>query len=51
VSLLPGVRFGSSQTLRAGLVFGPTLFFGHETDVRPFLALRFELPLAHRKRP
>lgn len=46
VSLLPGIRFGNAQTLRAGLVFGPTLFFGHETDVRPFLGLRFELPMS-----
>ena len=50
VSLLPGLRFGSAQTLRAGLVFGPTLFFGHETDVRPLLALRFELPMTRGKR-
>jgi len=50
VSLLPGLRFGNPQTLRAGLVFGPTLFFGHETDVRPLLALRFELPMARGKR-
>jgi hypothetical protein len=50
VSVLPGLRFGNPQTLRAGVVFGPTLFFGHETDVRPFLAFRFELPMTHRKR-
>ena len=49
VSVLPGIRFGSPSTLRAGLVFGPTIFFGHETDVRPFLSLRFEIPMARHK--
>jgi hypothetical protein len=50
LSVLPGVRFGDAHTLRAGLVFGPTLFIGPTTEVRPFLALRFELPMVHHKR-
>ena len=50
VSVLPGVRFGDPQSMRYGLVFGPTLFFGKETEVRPFLALRFELPMVRHKR-
>lgn len=49
-SVLPGVRFGDSESIRYGLVFGPTVFFGKSTDVRPFLSLRFEVPMVHRKR-
>lgn len=50
VSVLPGVRIGAGPQMRYGLVFGPTVFFGKETEVRAFLALRFEVPLA-RSRP
>jgi len=49
-SVLPGVRFGDAESIRYGLVFGPTVFFGKDTDVRPFLSLRFEVPMAHHKR-
>lgn len=42
VSLLPGLRFGE----QFGLLFGPTVFFGTVTQVRPFLGVRFEAPLA-----
>ncbi|HYL21091.1 MAG TPA: hypothetical protein VEU74_04980 [Gemmatimonadales bacterium] len=42
VSLLPGIRFGE----QFGLLFGPTVFFGTVTQVRPFLGVRFEAPLA-----
>jgi hypothetical protein len=49
LSVLPGVRFGDPRNLRAGLVFGPTMFFGKTTDFRPFLALRFELPMVRGK--
>ena len=49
-AVLPGVRFGDPESVRYGLVFGPTVFFGQVTDVRPFLALRFEVPMVHRKR-
>jgi hypothetical protein len=31
-------------------LIGPTVFFGTVTQVRPFLGLRFELPLARRDR-
>ena len=48
-SVLPGVRFGNPESLRYGLVFGPTVLFGTTTEVRPFLALRFEVPMVHRR--
>jgi hypothetical protein len=44
VSFLPGLRLGDGA-----LVLGPTVFFGTITDVRGFLGLRFDLPLARRK--
>ncbi|HEY6208217.1 MAG TPA: hypothetical protein VIW28_04125 [Gemmatimonadales bacterium] len=50
VSLLPGVWFGDVQGFRIGLLFGPTVYFGRSGDVRPFLGLRFEAPLARRER-
>jgi len=31
-------------------VVGPTVFFGAITQVRPFLGLRFEAPLARQER-
>jgi hypothetical protein len=49
-SVLPGVRFGNPESVRSGLVIGPTVLLGHTTEVRPFIALRFELPMVHRKR-
>jgi hypothetical protein len=49
VSVLPGVRIGNAQSVRYGLVFGPTLFIGSSTEVRPFLALRFEIPMGRGK--
>src|SRR5438105_3694886 len=45
VSVLPGLRVGGF-----GLVFGPTAFFGTATLVRPFLGVRFDVPLARRER-
>jgi len=50
VSLLPALRFGDPEGTRGGLLIGPTVFFGTITQVRPFLGLRFELPLARRDR-
>ena len=47
-SVLPGLRFGDPESFRFGLVIGPTLFVGQQTDVRAFLGLRFELPTVHR---
>ena len=44
VSVLPGLRVGNF-----GLLFGPTAFFGTTTMVRPFLGLRFDVPLARRE--
>jgi len=50
VTVLPGLWFGDPQGFRLGLLFGPTVFFGRSGDVRPFLGLRFEAPLARRER-
>ncbi len=44
-SALLGLRVGNF-----GLVFGPTAFFGTATLVRPFLGVRFDVPLARRER-
>lgn len=45
VSVLPGLRVGNF-----GLVLGPTAFFGTATIIRPFLGVRFDVPLARRER-
>ena len=50
ISLLPGLRFGDPNGSRLGLLVGPTVFLGTVTDVRPFLGVRFEAPLAQRER-
>ncbi len=50
VSVLPGLRFGDPNGSRFGLLFGPTIFLGTVTDVRAFLGVRFEAPLARRER-
>jgi len=54
VSVLPGVRFGSSGGIQYHLVVGPAAFLarggGGSTDVRTFLGIRFEAPLARRER-
>ena len=49
VSLLPGLRFGDADATQFALVIGPTVFIGEETDVRAFIGLRFESPLARRR--
>lgn len=49
VSVLPGLRIGTGPQMRYGLVFGPTIFFGKSTEVRPFLAVRFEVPMGRSK--
>src|SRR5439155_6593334 len=46
VSVLPGIKFGDPNGSQFGLLFGPTVFFGDITQVRPFLGVRFEAPLA-----
>jgi len=50
LSVLPGLRFGDPHGASLGLLFGPTVFFGTVTDVRAFLGVRFEAPLARRER-
>lgn len=47
VSILPGIRFGDGPGARYSIVLGPTVFLGKSTDVRAFVGLRFEIPLAH----
>jgi len=47
-ALLPGVRFGRDGQMAAALVVGPAVFVGRETNVRAFLSLRVEFPLAPR---
>jgi len=50
VSPLLGLRFGDPNGAQYALVVGPTVFFGAITQVRPFLGLRFEAPLARQER-
>jgi hypothetical protein len=50
VSVLPGLRFGDPNGSRLGLLIGPTVFLGSATEVRAFLGVRFEAPLARRER-
>src|SRR5207247_2622432 len=49
VSGLLGLRFGDPKGSRLGLLIGPTVFLGTVTDVRAFLGVRFEAPLARRE--
>jgi hypothetical protein len=50
-AVLPGLRFGETGGLQYRIVIGPTVFFGGgEPDVRAFLGIRFESPLAPRER-
>ena len=51
VALLPGLRAGSGDGVRYGLVIGPTAFFANgKSTVRGLLGLRIEAPLARRER-
>ncbi len=50
LALLPGLRFGDPNGGQLGLLLGPTVFFGEVTEVRGFVGLRFEAPLARRER-
>jgi len=50
VSVLPGLRFGDPNGSRFGILVGPTVFLGDVTQVRTFLGVRFEAPLARRER-
>jgi hypothetical protein len=51
VALLPGLRVGSGEGVRYGLVIGPTAFFANgKSTVRGLLGLRVEAPLARRER-
>lgn len=49
ISILPGVRLGEGPGAHYSFVAGPTVFLGHKTDVRAFIGLRFEIPLAKQK--
>ena len=51
VALLPGLRAGSADGVRYGLVIGPTAFFGGgSSTVRGLVGFRVEAPLARRER-
>jgi hypothetical protein len=50
VSVLPGLRFGDPNGSRFALLLGPTVFLGDVTQVRTFLGVRIEAPLARRER-
>lgn len=50
VAALPGISFGSPGGIQYHLVVGPVAFLGRPTDVRTFLGVRFEMPLARRER-
>jgi hypothetical protein len=47
---LLGLRFGDPNGSRLGLLVGPTVFLGTVTEVRTFLGVRFEAPLARQER-
>ena len=49
LTVLPGLKFGDPDGVQFGLLVGPTFFFGQASDVRPFLGIRFEAPLARRE--
>jgi hypothetical protein len=48
ISILPGLRLGQGPGVHYAIVLGPTVFIGPVTDVRPFLGLRFDLPLGRK---
>lgn len=45
VAILPGIRTVTTDAFGASLMIGPVAFIGHETDIRTFLGIRFEIPL------
>ena len=49
VTVLPGLKFGDPDGVQVGLLLGPTFFFGQVNEVRAFLGIRFEAPLARRE--
>jgi hypothetical protein len=48
-AVLPALRTGGPGSTQFALLIGPAAFLGHETEVRMFLGLRGEWPLAPRK--
>lgn len=50
VAVLPGFRVGRAGEVQYSLLLGPTVFVGEETDVRTFLGIRVEVPLARPER-
>ncbi len=49
LTVLPGLKFGDPDGVQVGLLLGPTFFFGQVNEVRAFLGIRFEAPLARRE--
>ena len=45
-SVLPAIRIGDPATTQFTIMLGPAWFLGHDAEVRVFLGLRAELPLA-----
>lgn len=46
VALLPALRYGDPDQTQFTLLLGPMAFFGRDVDVRAFLGVRAEVPLA-----
>lgn len=46
LAVLPGVRTIQTGSVGGSFMIGPAVFIGRETDVRAFLALRIEIPVA-----
>lgn len=49
LAAMPGFRVITGSGTRFGIMVGPTLFVGKESDVRVMLALRVDQPLARRE--
>lgn len=50
LSPLVGLRYGNANSAQYALLLGPTVFLGQVTQVRTFIAVRFESALARGKR-
>jgi len=50
VAVLPGLRVGDAGGMQYHLLLGPTALLGGKADIRGFLGIRFEAPLARRER-
>ena len=46
LAILPGIRSIQTDSFGASFMVGPTVFIGRETDVRAFVGLHLEIPVA-----